>query len=115
MTDEIAGVTTEKAQVALIQLDWQPPPPQHTLYQGTDPSADYYDGPDCTCHGADRPHTPHQPCDKGCQPDWHRDDCAIYLALPPAESGRPSDACGACGLRPAAEDSPMCTRCRYSL
>lgn len=21
----------------------------------------------------------HMPCDMGCQPDWHRDDCAIYL------------------------------------
>lgn len=46
----------------------------------------------CICHGKDRPHAPHQPCDKGCQPDWHRDDCAIYLPIPPGSrsGGEPS-------------------------
>lgn len=40
----------EIGQVELIQLDWQPPPPQHALYQETNPSADYYDGPGwCLC------------------------------------------------------------------
>ena len=32
----------------------------------------------------------HQPCDMGCQPDWHHDECAIYLPLlsdPPIEHG----------------------------
>lgn len=42
----------------------------------------------CVCHGPARPHAPHHPCDKGCQPDWHRDDCAIYLPLPPAQEHR---------------------------
>lgn len=36
----------------------------------------------CICHGEDSPHPPHQLCDMGCQPDWHHDDCAIYLRLP---------------------------------
>lgn len=26
------------------------------------------------------------PCDKGCQPDWHRDDCAIYTSVPTART-----------------------------
>lgn len=37
----------------------------------------------CVCHGEDRPHAPHMPCDLGCQPDWHRDGCAVYVRLPP--------------------------------
>lgn len=37
----------------------------------------------CYCHGPDRPHAPHKACDKGCQPDWHRDDCAIYERVVP--------------------------------
>jgi hypothetical protein len=23
----------------------------------------------------------HLPCDMGCQPDWHHDDCAIYIKV----------------------------------
>lgn len=41
----------------------------------------------CVCHGPARPHPAHRPCDKDCQPDWHRDDCAIYERLLP---GSPS-------------------------
>lgn len=37
----------------------------------------------CFCHGPGRPHAPHMPCDKECQPDWHRDDCLIYVSLLP--------------------------------
>jgi hypothetical protein len=41
----------------------------------------------CACHGPDRPHPPHLPCDMGCQPDWHRDGCAIYVRRYPPEVG----------------------------
>ena len=33
--------------------------------------------------GSAEPHGPHSmPCDSGCQPDWHRDSCAIYGKCP---------------------------------
>lgn len=35
----------------------------------------------CICHGENRPHAPHLPCDMGCQPDWHHGDCAIYVKV----------------------------------
>lgn len=35
----------------------------------------------CMCHGNDRPHSAHLPCDMGCQPDWHRDGCAVYTSV----------------------------------
>ena len=40
----------------------------------------------------------HMPCDMGCQPDWHRDDCAIYLSAPQTSPGGP-------GSAPRAEES----------
>jgi hypothetical protein len=67
----------EKAQVALIELNRQPPPEQHALYQDTDPDADYYDG------------------DEDCQHEWElRSEhdswvcawCQAETTTPPASS-----------------------------